>query len=186
MGSADLLMHPVRVRIVKKLIGNPSTPAELREQLGDVPPASLYRHIKALADGGVIVSVGERQARGAVEHTYALRPDAARIGADQARTMTTEDHCNVVTALIAGLLAEFDEYFDGPDPDPIRDGLAFQEAPLYLSPEEVQEMAQAMAVVLRPYLANGPAPGRRRLMFSTVVIPSPEPDHTDRPSTPPS
>src|SRR3954469_20006775 len=79
--SADLLLHPVRLRIVQAFLGERAlTTAQLREELPDVPPASLYRHIALLVGADVLSVVSERRVRGATERTYTLRLAAAHIG----------------------------------------------------------------------------------------------------------
>ena len=43
MASADLLLHPVRLRIVQAFLGDRAlTTSDLAAELADVPPASLY------------------------------------------------------------------------------------------------------------------------------------------------
>ena len=55
MNDADLLLHPIRLRVVQAFLGDRAlTTAGLRAELPDVPPASLYRHIGRLVDGGVL------------------------------------------------------------------------------------------------------------------------------------
>ncbi|MEE3921886.1 helix-turn-helix domain-containing protein [Micromonospora sp. BRA006-A] len=66
----ELLMHPVRLRIVQAFLGGRTlTTTDLRAELSDVPPATLYRQVATLADHGVLHTVGERRA--------AARPSAA-------------------------------------------------------------------------------------------------------------
>lgn len=51
MKKADLLLHPVRMRIVQQLIaGDPQAILQLAQRLGDVPQATLYRHMKLLLE----------------------------------------------------------------------------------------------------------------------------------------
>ena len=43
VGSADLLLHPVRLRIVQAFLGERAlTTTELSAELSDIPAASLY------------------------------------------------------------------------------------------------------------------------------------------------
>ncbi len=78
MASADLLLHPVRLRVVQVLLGDRVlTTGELHEELPDVPAATLYRHVGLLADAGVLAIVSERKVRGAAERRYRLVPAAA-------------------------------------------------------------------------------------------------------------
>src|SRR3712207_9495280 len=78
MATADLLLHPVRLRIVQAFLGDRTlTTADLRTELTDVPAATLYRHVGVLAEAGVLVVVGERGVRRAAERGYRLVAYAA-------------------------------------------------------------------------------------------------------------
>ncbi len=48
------------------------TDKEIRKALPDIPIASLYRHIKILADSSILMVVGENRIRGTVESVYQL------------------------------------------------------------------------------------------------------------------
>src|SRR5215472_14866681 len=105
MTTADLLLHPVRLRIVQAFLGDRAlTTAELRSELPDVPAASLYRHIARLVDAGVLAVVSERRVRGALERTYILRVAAAHIGVGELERMSVDDHRQAFIAFVAGLL----------------------------------------------------------------------------------
>ena len=72
--SAELLLHPVRLRIMQAFLGDRAlTTSQLSAELSDVPAASLYRHVARLVRANVLQVVAERQVRGAVERTYVLR-----------------------------------------------------------------------------------------------------------------
>src|SRR5690606_18487543 len=91
--SVELLLHPVRMRIVQAFLGDRAlTTAALGEELGDVPPGSLYRHIARLVDGGVLTVADERRVRGTVERTYRLELAAAGVDPGDLAAMTAEDH----------------------------------------------------------------------------------------------
>ncbi len=67
MASADVLLHPVRMRILQALFDtDPMTTGQLRERLPDIPPATMYRHIAVLVDAGVLEVGDERRVRGTV------------------------------------------------------------------------------------------------------------------------
>src|SRR6516165_6373611 len=123
MASADLLLHPVRLRIVKAFLGDRAlTTSQLAAELSDVPPGSLYRHIAMLTKAGVLQVVAERRVRGAVERTYTMRLLAARIQPGEVRAMTLDEHAHAFTAYIAGLMADFERYLGSAPADPARDG----------------------------------------------------------------
>src|ERR1044071_3339364 len=102
MASADLLLHPVRLRIVKAFLGDRAlTTSQLAAELEDVPPGSLYRHVARPPRAGGLQVVAERRVRGAVERTYTLRPAAAHIQPGEARAMTREEHTRGLLASVA-------------------------------------------------------------------------------------
>lgn len=77
---SDILLHPVRLRIVLTAAGDEVTTADIAKRLPDVPQSTLYRHIAKLAGAGILDIVGERQARGAIERTYQVNATQARRG----------------------------------------------------------------------------------------------------------
>lgn len=172
MTSADLLLHPVRLRIVQAFLGDRAlTTSDLRSQLADVPPASLYRHVARLVDAGVLTVVNERRVRGAVERTYVLRVAAASINIDELERMSRDDHRQAFIAFVAGLLGDVDRYLEREDFDPVRDGAGYRLAGLWLDDTEFGDFVRDLARVVQPRLANPPGPGRRRRILGTVLLP---------------
>jgi len=170
--SADLLLHPVRLRIVQAFLGDRAlTTTELRAELPDVPAASLYRHVARLVDAGVLGVVSERRVRGALERTYVLRVAAANIGVGEFEKMTVDEHRQAFTAFVAGLLGDFDRYLARGDIDPIRDGVSYNLAAMWLDDAELGELRRDIARVFGPRLANAPAPGRKRRILGSVLLP---------------
>src|ERR1700689_5411248 len=140
MASADLLLHPVRLRIVQAFLGDRAfTTADLRSELPDVPPASLYRHVARLVAAGVLAVVAERRARGATERTYTLRLSAAQLSPAEVAAMTPDEHRQAFMAFTAGLLGDFDRYLARKDRDPVRDGIGYRIAALWLTDAEYME-----------------------------------------------
>jgi hypothetical protein len=175
VASADLLLHPVRLRIVQAFLGERElTTSQLRAELPDVPAGSLYRHVARLVDGGVLGVVNERRVRGAVERTYVLRASRARIGVDELAAMSREEHRQAFLAFIAGLIGDFDRYLARERIDPLRDGASYNLAAMWLDDAELAELARELAIVLQPRVANEPRPGRKRRILATVLLPGDE------------
>jgi len=169
--SADLLLHPVRLRIVQAFLGDRAlTTSQLIAELSDVPAASLYRHVARLERAGVLQVVAERRVRGAVERTYVLRLAAATISQDDIAAMTPDEHRQAFMAFVAGLLAAADRYFDRPDFDPFRDLTSYRIAGMWLDDAEYTALLQDLVRVVTPRLANAPRTGRRRRILATVLL----------------
>src|SRR5437763_14481121 len=111
MATANLLLHPVRLRIVEAFLGDRAlTTSDLAAELADVPSASLYRHVARLVDAGVLAVVAERRVRGALERTYVLRLSPATVGLDEVAAMSADDHRQALKAFVAGPLGASDRY----------------------------------------------------------------------------
>jgi DNA-binding transcriptional ArsR family regulator len=178
--SADLLLHPVRLRIVEAFLGDRAlTTTELRAELPDVPAASLYRHVARLVDAGALGVVSERRVRGAVERTYILRAAAAHIGVEELEKMTVDEHRQAFIAFVAGLLGDFDRYLARGDIDPLRDGVSYSLAGMWLDDAELTELRRDIQRIFGPRLANPPKPGRKRRILGSVLLPGEDPPPTE-------
>lgn len=172
MATADLLLHPVRLRIVQALsAAGPRTTGQLRDRLPDVPPATLYRHVSALADAGVLEVAGERQVRGVVERSYRLREEKAVIDPAAKNAMTPEEHRRAFTAFSAALIADFDRYLAHGNADPAGDGVAYRQAAIWLTEEETAALVRQITEAVTTLAANPPGGDRTRRYVSLVVIP---------------
>ena len=70
MNKAEILMHPVRIKISQALMRHNEsglTPLEMVKIIQDVPQATLYRHIQILLDAGVIKVIKEKKVRSVTE-----------------------------------------------------------------------------------------------------------------------
>lgn len=175
MASADLLLHPVRLRIVQAFLGDRTlTTAQLAAELGDVPPSSLYRHVALLTRAGVLQVAAERRVRAVVERTYMLRVHAAQIQPDEAAAMTPEQHLAAFMAYAAGMLADVERYLTAGMPDPLREGFSYRIGAMWLTDAEFADLVRDLVTVVQPRLANAPAKERRRRIVYNVLVPPPE------------
>lgn len=175
MNAVELLLHPVRLRIVHLLAAGELTTTDLGARLPDVSRVTVYRQVAVLAEHGFLEVAGEQRVRGAVERRYRLRRDRPVIDEDAAAAMSLEDHRRGFAAAMAVLIAEFDAYLDRDGADPVGDGVSYRQGVLWLSPAELAELTRRMLGVLRDATANEPAPGRAPYLLSPVVFPTGEP-----------
>jgi hypothetical protein len=188
--TADLILHPVRLRIVQAFLGGRHlTTGDLARELPDIPQAGLYRHVSRLAEGGVLEVVRERQARGAVERTYALRQENAWVDADAFAALGRAGQSAAFATFAASLMAAYDRYLaageEAGGTDPVRDGVSYSMNALWLTEEEHLEFLRDIAKIVAPRAANGPAPGRRRRLAASAFFPMAESPVTDSPETAP-
>jgi hypothetical protein len=175
MKRADLILHPVRLRIVLAFASDLGTrrltPQQVAAALPDLPQASLYRHIERLYRGGVLAIAGERRVRGAVERTYVLSAGGATLSPDELTAASREEQLGWFTSFVAGLIAQYERYLQRPEIDPVADGVGYRQVVLNLSDEEFREMAVAVNAALLRFVGHRPGPGRRRHVLATVTMP---------------
>ena len=169
---ADLILHPVRMRLLVALARRQLTAGQLSALLPDIPQATLYHHLGILTRAGLLHVVSERPVRGTLEKRYALADDTALLSPADLAHASREDHLRYFTLFVATLLADFARYLQQDAPlDFVADGVGYRETPFYLSDEEFAQAATAVNQALLPFLGHQPAPMRRRRLFATIVFP---------------
>jgi DNA-binding transcriptional ArsR family regulator len=172
----NLLLHPVRLRIVHALSGGQEfTTGQLADRLPDVSKVTLYRQISVLLESGFLQVAAEKRIRGAVERRYRLRQDRPSIGTDTAGTMTNEDHRLGFAAAMAVLVAEFEHYLQRDDADPVDDGVSYRQGVLWLTRDELAALAEKMLTILKEPLTNQAIHGRRPYLLSPIIFPAAPP-----------
>jgi len=169
---ADVVMHPVRLRIIQQLGGRSLTTAQLRAALPDVTQATLYRHVATLVDAGILSVVEERKVRGAVERTLALGDRMAHVDQAGLRAMSDAQLRSAFLAFLGDLSADFDRFVDSEDAT-LRDFVGFGRVPLYVDATDLAAIQAGLSELLAPYLSETRDDGRRRVSLATVLVPEP-------------
>lgn len=180
----DILLHPVRMRIVVALAGRTLTAGQLRAELADVPQATLYQHLGRLTRAGTLRIVEERPVRGTLERVYAINEGSPALRPFDPAQLAPEQLRQYLATFLAALLADGSRYLRGEEINPMRDGFGFRQVIFNLSDDDLRAMMRALNAALMPYLTQQPAQGRRRLLFSTVLIPQASVTETE-PDAPP-
>jgi DNA-binding transcriptional ArsR family regulator len=169
--AADVLLHPVRLRIVRTLAGTPdATVGELSDALGDVPPASLYRHMRKLATVGVIETSSQRPVRGATESRYRVAHGA--LSASDMRSASKEDHLRYFVTFAATMIDDYAAYLSSGAPDLLHDGVGYRQVPLDLTDAELRRMASAISAAVAPFVGLPRSKARTPRILSTVLMPA--------------
>ena len=170
--KTDLLLHPVRMRIVSALSGGRTlTTSELRDRISGFGQATVYRQVARLVRAGVIQVESEQRVRGAIERRYRLRAERARISPRMAAAMSVEDHRRAFTAAMASLLAEFSTYLGQAGANPFIDCVGYRVFTLWLDRAERDEMLREVSGSLLRRLENRAGPGRTAYRMSPIMFP---------------
>lgn len=172
--KADILLHPIRMRIIQTLIGGAQrTTQQIAEMMPDVPQATLYRHLNKLLQAQVIEVAKQQQVRGTTEKVYALASQGGDISLEELRAMSSEEHMALFMKFIASLIGDYGSYLGQPKFDLYDDGVSFRQVDLYLSDEEYVRMLKESREPLQRYMDNAPGGDRRRRRIVSIVIPEP-------------
>lgn len=169
---ADLVLHPVRMRLIQQLGGRSMTTTQLREALPDVKQATLYRHIAALLDAEILTVTEERPVRGAVERTLALGDRLAHVQKEELQAMDAVQLRSAFTMFLSGLSHDFEQVLDEENAH-LQEFLGFARAPLYADTGELEQLQSDLMEVLTPYLTPR-GEDQHRFSFATMLIPETE------------
>ncbi|MGH8147206.1 MAG: helix-turn-helix domain-containing protein [Rhodanobacteraceae bacterium] len=168
----DVLLHPIRMRIVRVFAGKAElTARDLAKSLDDVPQATLYRHLNRLTKAGVLTVTAETSVRGALERTYRIDPKTVRVPAEDIGAITPETHQKYFSIFVASLLEEFGRYTRSGDVDVLRDEVHYLQVPILATPKEFASFMEEFAALIQKFAGHGPARHRMRRTVSIVTLP---------------
>lgn len=119
----------------------------------------------------MIEIVSERQVRGSVERTYGLIETATSLDADDVADATPEDHLRYFATFLGSVLSDFARYIQDDSADIGADGVGYRQVSLWLSDNELDELAAALRNVIEPLATNEASPERRQRRLSTILMP---------------
>lgn len=172
MAPSNLLLHPVRARILQTLLGaDELTTAQLRARLPDVSAATMYRHVATLAQAGILEVVSERRIRGTIERSYRIRQEEVLVDDDARTSMTKDDHRQAFTVFTGAMMGDFDRYLSRDDADPPREGVLYRQGAVWLTDDEFTELVEEIEAAVARRTRTTPGDGRTRHILSLVLVP---------------
>jgi DNA-binding transcriptional ArsR family regulator len=181
---ANLLFHPVRLRIAQLLTGGRQlTATQIAQGVPQVPQASLYRHLNLLVEGGIVTVVAERPVpnRNLVEKVYALNLAAATLQPEDVARASLDDQRRYFTLFLLMVLADFERYLQGQEHLEIpSDTVEYQHHALYLSDEEAHQLLRELRAIRVAAQDKPPSPQRRRRYLTFTFMPGFEEPTDDR------
>jgi DNA-binding transcriptional ArsR family regulator len=171
MTRADLILHPIRMRVIIALTDRNLTPKQLAAELKDVAPATLYHHLNLLTDAGITRVVEERPVRGTLrEKVYTLSDASTILSPDQVAGASKDELLQYFLVFVSKLIGDHARYLDLKESGHYTDA-GYHQHPVFLSDEEFVQFRQELNAALLPWLKKEPAPGRSLRLLTTILIP---------------
>ena len=170
--KADLLFHPVRLRILQVLAEGPHTTREIAQILKGTPQPSIYRHLKLLLDGGMVTVQETRPVRGVQEKVFGLA-QAPQMNVEDVAGLSKEENLHYFNMYVATLLSDFSNYLESSsaDIDWLAEQVGFNEVSFYASPAEMGIFRQKLYQALVELTSPGPGKGRQRRKLAFISHP---------------
>lgn len=175
MEKSRVMLHPVRMRVIQQLLlGEPLTILQLLDRLGDVPQATLYRHMKVLQEENIVEVVATNKVYNREERVYSVVMEQLNISDDEIKRLSKEDHLYYFTVYHSNLLQQVSTYLNKAAPEHYReDGFGYGETPLHLTNEQFQEFVTKLNELLEHYAGIEASEGSTPRTFSSIFIPQP-------------
>lgn len=171
MSKIELILHPIRMRIIMALARQPLTPGQIATELGDVPLTSLYRHLNALTQADILTVIEERPVRGTVEKVYQLIEGAGRFTAEDLKSLTNDDHLRYFMVFISSLLQDFSRVLENHENSTLApEDVFYSKVPVRLTEAERDELSQQVRALMMPYINRPENEDRKRYIFALMGI----------------
>ncbi|MFD2443740.1 helix-turn-helix domain-containing protein [Bacillus sp. CGMCC 1.16607] len=172
--KADIILHPVRMRILQSLLNQKLSASQIKELFPDIPQATLYRHLKRLLEANVIQIVDEIPVRGTVEKIYTIYQENISIDLEYLSQLSREDHMSLFIKFMANLMGEYERYLSQDKIDLVKDMVSLRQVSLYLTDEELLEVIKQIRDAFGKASNNEPNSDRKKRTFGTIIIPEPK------------
>ena len=166
----NLVLHPIRLQLMRALVNRQLSIAQLLEELEHLPIATAYRHINKLLTAGLIYVCEERIVKGTIERIFAL-PQNSLMANEAPPKINKDEQFSYFSTFVATLLDDYKHYLEEGVTDSPKEGVGYRSMQLFLSDNELAAMAKDLHKVMMPYLDLKPKRGRIARIFSTVLVP---------------
>ncbi|HAK44742.1 MAG TPA: hypothetical protein DCO79_02315 [Spirochaeta sp.] len=171
---SEIIIHPIRLRITALLNQKTHTAGELASKLHNVPPATLYRHIKKLETAGVIRVVDSYPVRGTLEKVYGLKNSSiGEFSLEDMKDFTIEDHERLFTAFTSSLNYSYYDFLTTLEVNPERMGLCgYHSHSVVFNPEDLPDFKNEFIALLEKYKSKAESSIKTEIFqLSTIIIP---------------
>lgn len=179
LNKAELIVHPLRLRIIQALGSEQLTASEISAALPDAPRSSIYRHLRLLLEGGMIQVAETRLVNGIQEKVYAMARSAFLRGEDVAG-LSAAQHEQMFAIWMATAMQSFTAFLQRSTaehgrPELATDMAGYTEAVFYATDEEMAALSNALNGALLPFIGRQPlseaGSRRRKRKLATITHP---------------
>lgn len=172
--KTDILLHPVRMRIVQALLQENMTVSELVSKFGNVPQATMYRQLKVLVDSELVKVTEERPIMKTVEKVYSAVKEHTQITKEEHSLLSSEEQLEFFTTYYTHLLQEVQSYLlneKSKNCSNINE-FSYESFSLYLSKEEKKELIQRYHALLKEFTQRQSPSEKTAFTLSTIFVPN--------------
>ena len=169
----ECITNPVKCKLLLEIYSQgQATAKHLSDKYTDIPPATLYRHLKRMLHDGILKVVEETQVRGTVERTYAL---AQNINSNMEKILeenSGELYMQYFMQYIMGFARQFQQYCQSPNINIKEDMTGFSLSPLYVSDEELTALVTEISKTISAVKNNEPNAERKLRTIGVIISPA--------------
>ncbi|MBE1555969.1 helix-turn-helix domain-containing protein [Sporosarcina limicola] len=172
--KAEVLMHPVRMKISQVLMRNKEfglTPLEMVKIIEDVPQATLYRHIQILLEAGIIRISKEKKVRSVSEKYYVLNEEEMKLSSDEWKEYSTKEKLGYISFYQLSLFTQYQNYLTKLETQACtEDKATFSLGDLKLDDNDFEKFQNELKDLLMKYYTNTAKIDEADTHYRTVAI----------------
>ena len=167
----ELLLHPLRLRIVMALSGGRQlTTRQICDLLPGEARATVYRQVRRLVTADILEVAATRPVRGSVEQLYTLAQGADVVPSADWEALGRHGHQAAIPIFMAEILAIFQRYVDQ-TPVFVADDVRYIADAVSMSPAEYREFVAARDALLAAVQSRPETPERQRRLIAILTVP---------------
>ncbi len=171
LAEVKSIMNPIRIKIIQELsVRKTATTKEIAHAFGDIPQATLYRHLSALMKSGVIQVVSENKVRGIMEKVYAIKENPSQTINDNLEKISKDELSSLFSQFVVSILTDFNSCISEPEIMKSANRVfGFTSNSLLLTDHEFIEMIAEINQIIIQKKNNPFIAGRKLRKFSTII-----------------
>ncbi len=169
--KADLILHPVRYRILQVLLDRQLNTQQIAQEMPQIPLSSIYRHLKTLLDSGLVQVMETNLVKGIEERIYTVGV-LPHISGDEYQNYSKDETQRFFAAYLSFLLSGFTNFlFSREQIDYEKEKVGFTDHVFYVTPEEMDAFGAELQKLFLALQENEPEGERQRQFLSIITFP---------------